>query len=83
MCKSRIPHTSQLQLGTLRYGMIDLIKNPVPGFEEVIASHFRLLRRRIMATVRKWVQDAGAVDDALQRRMDLAVCELHGLLAKL
>ena len=74
---------TQLHLGTLRYAMIEVLKSPPPGFEDVVVRHFRLLRRRIMATATQWVAEAGLVDEVTQQRMDTAVVELHGLLARL
>eukprot|EP00798_Chlamydomonas_sp_ICE-L_P010124 gene10124-8024_t len=76
-------YNAELQLGTIRYAMLDQLKNPVPGFEDVIKTHFRLLRSRIMVTTKKWVAAAGEVDAGLQRRMDAAVVELHALLSNL
>ena len=76
-------YNAELQLGNLRWAMIDVLRNPPPGFEEAVRGHFRLLRRRVMATALRWVEQAAAAGEAMQRRMDTAVCELHALLAAL
>jgi len=72
-----------LQLGNLRWAMIDILRNPPPGFDDVVRGHFRVLRRRIMSTAMRWVDQAAAAGEAMQKRMDAAVCELHTLLAAL
>ena len=76
-------YNAELQLGNVRWAMIDVLRNPPPGFEEVVRGHFRLLRRRIMARALRWVEQASAAGEAMQRRLDAAVCELHALLAAL
>ena len=76
-------YNAELQLGTLRWAMIDVLRNPPPGFEDVVRAHFRLLRRRIMSTATRWVDQAAAAGEAMQRRLDAAVCELHAMLAAL
>lgn len=73
----------QLRLGCIRWAMMDILKHPTPGFEEVVAAHFRTLRGRIMTTCQRWVREASDLDAVLQRRMDAAVQELYGLLVKL
>ena len=76
-------YNAELQLGTLRWAMIDILRNPPPGFEDVVRGHFCLLRRRIMATAVRWVDQAAAAGEAMQKRLDTAVVELHALLAGL
>ena len=49
----------------------------------MVRAHFRVLRRRILATARKWVAAAALAGEKMQRRMDDAVCELHGLIKDL
>jgi ubiquitin-protein ligase len=42
----------------VRFAMIDQIKKPPQGFEEVVKAHFSLKKEAILKTVQKWVQDA-------------------------
>ena len=35
---------AQLQLNVVRYAMIDMLKRPPPGFEDVVTAHFRIMR---------------------------------------
>lgn len=54
--------------------------------QEVVASHFRLLRHRIMRTAAKWLAAAEAlptIDAVLVARMRATIQELHTLLAGL
>lgn len=76
-------YNAELQLGNVRWAMIDILRRPPPGFEDAVRTHFRLLRHRLMATTAKWVVAAGAVGATMQRRLDSAVCELHSMLAAL
>jgi hypothetical protein len=48
---------------------------------QVVEAHFRLLRRRVMAQTRQWLE---ATSDAKDRaRMAAAIVELHAELEKL
>ncbi len=37
-------YNAELQLGNLRWAMIDMLKQPPPGFEEVVKAHFKTIR---------------------------------------
>ena len=39
---------SDLQLYSVKYAMIDQLRNPCPEFEEVIRTHFYLKKDRIL-----------------------------------
>lgn len=73
-------YNSELQLYVLRYAMCDVLRRPPPGCAELVARHFRALRGRLMEVATRWVAAAAPV---WQRKLDAAVVELHGLLAKL
>ena len=38
--------------------MINMIKNPPPGFEEVIKNHFSMKKEEIINTIQIWEQNA-------------------------
>jgi len=42
---------------TIRLGMINMIKNPPPGFEDVVKNHFSMKKEEIIQTITKWEQD--------------------------
>lgn len=66
----------------MRYAMMDMLKRPPPGLEEVVSNHFRLLRHRILATCQRWVRDASGKPQ-MQQRLDAALVELTALMAVL
>lgn len=76
-------YNAEIWLGNIRYAMLDVLRNPRPGYEQAIAIHFRLLRHRIMRQAGEWLEAAKALDETYQRRLGEAVGELHGLLAVL
>lgn len=41
----------QIQLNVVRWAMIDVLKRPPPGFEEVVREHFRIMRHRCHLTL--------------------------------
>ncbi len=49
-----------------------------------VQAHFRLLRHKVQAQAVRWAEQAAATgDEALGKRMQAAVKELHQLLADL
>ncbi|GMH45929.1 hypothetical protein BSKO_13893 [Bryopsis sp. KO-2023] len=73
-------YNAELQLNTLRWAMIDQIRHPRKGFEEVTWLHFKLMRHRIIKQCHSWVEQCSKAQVALQQRMGSAVDELHSLL---
>jgi hypothetical protein len=68
----------------MRYACIDKIKNPPPGFEEVVLTHFRLVRHKLSAAARAWARAAAETgDELLTKRSYAAARELLSLLASL
>ena len=63
--------------------MTEVLRRPRPGFEAAIATHFRLLRHRIMRQCAAWMEEARALNPLFQKRLREAVVELHVELAKL
>jgi hypothetical protein len=53
-------YNQNLRLQTMRFAMVEQLRNPSPGFEEVIRHHFRLVRRQVYNTARQWLMDARA-----------------------
>ena len=47
-----------VKYGNIRYAIIDQIKNPPPGFEDIIYLHFRLNKTNILNTVWNWVEQS-------------------------
>ncbi|KAL6746135.1 ubiquitin elongating factor core-domain-containing protein [Haematococcus lacustris] len=82
--KSAARYNAELTLNTLRWAIIDKLRHPPPGFQEVVANHFRLTRHKVLAAAAGWAAAAAETGDALlEKRTDAAVRELHALLAAL
>ena len=47
-----------VRYGNIMYAMIENIKNPPKGFEEIIKRHFYLKQKEILREVNKWVKYA-------------------------
>ena len=64
-----------LRLGTLRWGMLDMLRNPPAGFESVVKQHFLIKRAYIKRQVLvKWQREAAASDTGgYQRKVDKEV----------
>eukprot|EP00871_Galdieria_phlegrea_P003337 jgi/Galph1/4003/GphlegSOOS_G2655.1 len=43
---------------TVKYGMLDVLKKPFPGFEQIIRKHFLLKRDKIIQQVEEWREKA-------------------------
>jgi ubiquitin-protein ligase len=39
---------------TIEFAMIDMLKNPPVGFEEIVKNHFKLKKEEIIETINKW-----------------------------
>ncbi len=46
-----------LRVATVRFAMVDALRNPAPGFADVIRAHFQLKRRHICTTLLTWLQE--------------------------
>ena len=76
--KSR-EHNEEIRLYTVRHAMIAHLKHPRSGVTDVLRSHFRLQRHRIMRQVLTWCEEAK--DPTTRTRMWTAARELAALLA--
>ena len=46
-----------LQIGTIKWAINDMLKNPPNGMEEVIITHFKFKKDDILATTQKWLSE--------------------------
>ncbi|EFJ50717.1 hypothetical protein VOLCADRAFT_116740 [Volvox carteri f. nagariensis] len=74
-------YNSRLQLLVMRHAMVDMLLHPPPGTQDIVTRHFHLLRRRIAATVQRWVREAPS--EELRGKLDEQAVRLLELLAKL
>jgi ubiquitin-protein ligase len=50
-------YNEPLQIGTIKWAIIDMIKNPPNGMEEVIKNHFKFKKDEILTTTQKWLNE--------------------------
>ena len=74
---------SQLRLDTIRWAMIDAIRNPRPGYEAAVTAHFKALRGTLLRQCQAWLKEEAVQGAQQQQRLAAAIAELHGLLAAL
>jgi hypothetical protein len=63
-------YSRTIRLANLRYAMIDILRHPPKGFEEVVSRHFALCRRRIAMQSKRWLLEAAATARRSQSRED-------------
>ena len=51
-------YNKELHPHTIQLGMINMIKNPPPGFEQVIKNHFSIKKEEIINTISLWEESA-------------------------
>ena len=51
-------YNQNLYYSTIKWAMVDLIRNPIPCFKDVIQKHFWLKRNDIMVQVEKWEKES-------------------------
>jgi len=56
--KKNEAYSNIVRYGNILYAMIEQIKNPPKGFEEVIKRHFYLKKKPILKEVNKWIKYA-------------------------
>jgi baculoviral IAP repeat-containing protein 6 len=75
-------YNSNIRAATVRWAMIDMLRNPPQGFEYVVLTHFFLHKDTILKQVEGWCTD-GVSKGAHLASLKALVSELKGLLAKL
>ncbi len=73
-----------IRLATIRWAMLEQIRNPPLGFEEVAKTHFKLKRLEIMQQCQQWIKEAKESKspghlDKLQKLVDELKKELQAL----
>jgi len=53
--KTSIEYNEKLMPSTIEWGMIDMIRNPPPGYEEIIKTHFKYKGCKIIETIDGWI----------------------------
>jgi ubiquitin-protein ligase len=50
-------YNEPLLIGTIKWAIIDMIKNPPNGMEKVIKNHFKFKKNEILITTQKWLNE--------------------------
>ena len=56
-CQENLTYQYEVKYGNIKYAMIENIKKPPLGFEEVVRNHFRCKKEEILKTVEGWTQE--------------------------
>ena len=56
-CPENLTYQQEVKYGNIKYAMIENIKNPPKGFEEVVRNHFKCKKQEILETTSKWTQE--------------------------
>ena len=51
-----IGYQQEVMYGNMKYAMIEMIKNPPVGMEEIVRNHFRLKKIEILNTIKSWIE---------------------------
>lgn len=50
-------YSANIQLQCLKWAIVDQLKNPSPGFEDVIKIHFKLKKDLVVSEVKEWIKN--------------------------
>jgi len=73
-----IEYNEEVMFGTAKYAILDVLKDPPAGFEEVAEAHFRAKRSLVLACVGGWHAKGSP---ALQARLAPVLAELNRCFA--
>jgi ubiquitin-protein ligase len=74
-------YNDNIRAATLRHAVRDMLRRPPAGFEEIVRSHFRLLRPLLERQIRRWVAEAQT--ESTREGMLRTYAELRPLLDQL
>lgn len=69
-------YNEQIQYNTIRWAMLDAIRNPPKGFEEVIRQHFLITRHLILQECASWLEKATYKDRMKKVSTSLALSHI-------
>lgn len=78
LCKE---YNAKIKLHTIRHAMVGQLREPAPGFEEAIRTHFRLQKEAVLRQCADWLTQCADAEE--ERRMRKAVDTLKSELDKL
>jgi len=71
-------YVDNIRVQTIRWAMVDQLKNPSPGYEDAIKTHFKLKKQVIYREIQQWLKDSSSAQakliteqfDALKKILD-------------
>ena len=60
-------YNDNIRLQTMRWGILDQINNPIPGFEDMIKNHFKMKKQEIISTIDKWIEETKSFDENMKK----------------
>lgn len=70
-------YSARIQLGTLQYAVLAMLRDPPAEFEDVVENHFRLVHRRLLVQAEQWSQEGAVVDPELASKFEHVVNEIR------
>jgi ubiquitin-protein ligase len=64
-------YTDNIRIETLRWGIIDKIKNPTYGFEEFTKNHFLLKKDETISVIDIWIQESNRKNELVKLQTEL------------
>ena len=64
-------YNENLYPNIIKYTMIEQIKNPPIGYEEVVKLHFKMKKEEIMITTQKWIDSVKNKEELIKLRTEL------------
>ncbi len=64
-------YNDNIRLQTLRWAIVDKIKNPPKGFEEFTKEHFRMKKKEILDVVKVWLEETKFIEEMKSLRKEL------------
>ena len=50
-------YSANIQLQCLKWAIVEQLKNPSPGFEDVVRTHFKLKKDLVVSEVKDWIKN--------------------------
>ncbi|AFX92724.1 putative ubiquitin-conjugating enzyme E2 [Megavirus courdo11] len=73
-------YNEKVRLDCMKWAMIDIIKNPIPGFENVIKKHFTIKTPYIKQICEKWVNESSDKNKKEYETLYQELCQLLNAL---
>jgi hypothetical protein len=69
-------YQTEVKYLNMKYAMIEHLKNPPRGFENVIKSHFKIKTKEILQTTSRWVKEAKDFKDTHNTMQNVKIAEI-------